>query len=200
MNFKHLIPTLLTDIVAPVAAYYALHAMGANDWVALLGGTVVSGGLLIAGAVRTRRLDVFSGFMLGVFGVGLLTSLLTGNAMFMVLKASAISGLMGIAFLVSSLLGKPLTYLAMRRAAADPVALDAKFASVARFRQTMNTISVVWGTGLLAEAVLRGVLAYELPVSAMVGLSTVLTVGTVGLLFVVSIQVAKRAKRTSPVL
>jgi hypothetical protein len=56
------------------------------------------------------------------------------------------------------------------------------------------------GIGLLAEAVVRAVLAYRLPVSTMVGLSTVLTVGTIALLFVISIQVGKRARRSAPVL
>jgi hypothetical protein len=199
-NLKHLVPTLLTDIVAPVGAYYALHAAGANDWVALLGGTVVSGALLVGAAVRTRRVDVFSGFMLGMFGVGLVTSFLTGNVMFMVLKASLVSGLIGVAFLVSALVGRPLTYLAMRRAAGDAAALDAKYAAIPRFRQALQTISVVWGIGLVAEAVVRGVLAYQLPVSAMVGLSTVLTVGTTGVLLLVSILVAKRARRSAPVV
>ena len=42
--------------------------------------------------------------------------------------------------------------------------------------------STVWGLGLLAEAVVRIPLIYLLPIDVMVGLSAVLTIGTIGAL------------------
>jgi hypothetical protein len=196
---KKLLPVLVKDVVPPVATYYVLHAAGVNDWLALLGGALASGALLVAEAVRSRRLDVFSGFMLGIFGIGLIGALLFDDPRLMVLKASLMSGLIGAAFLLSCLIGKPLTYLAYRKAlSGDPAAaadLEAKYEEIPRARNLMRAMSMIWGVGLLAEAVVRAVLAYQLPVSTMVGLSTVLTVGTIALLLVITVQVAKRARQ-----
>jgi hypothetical protein len=203
-TIKRLLPVLIKDIVPPVGTYYILHAAGVNDWLALLGGAVVSGALLVGEAVRSRRLDVFSGFMLGIFGVGLVAALLFDDPRLMVLKASLTSAVVGAAFLISCLAGKPLTYLAYRKAiSGDPAAvaeLEAKYDEIPRVRNLMRSMSMIWGVGLLAEAVARAVLAYRLPVSTMVGLSTVLTIGTIALLLVITVQVAKRAKQeTVPV-
>jgi hypothetical protein len=51
-------------------------------------------------------------------------------------KASLVGGL---AFLVSPLTRKALTFLRMRRASANPAALAARFASTPRFRQVLLT-------------------------------------------------------------
>jgi hypothetical protein len=196
---KKLLPVLVKDVVPPVATYYVLHAFGVNDWLALLGGALVSGALLAAEAVRSRRLDVFSGFMLGIFGIGLIGAVLFDDPRLLVVKASLTTAVLGIAFLLSCVVGKPLTYLAYRKAvSSDPAAaadLAAKYEEVPRVRNLMRAMSVIWGAGLLAEAIVRTVLAYQLPVSTMVGLSTVLTVGTIALLLVITVQVAKRARQ-----
>jgi hypothetical protein len=198
-SVKQLLPVLFKDVVPPVGVYYLLHAFGVNDWLALLGGAVVSGALLVAEAVRSRRLDVFCGFMLGVFGIGLVAALLLDDPRLVVLKASLMSAVLGAAFLISCVAGKPLTYLAYRKAIsgdqAAVAALEARYEEIPQVRNLMRAMSVIWGAGLLAEAVVRAVLAYQLPVSTMVGLSTVLTIGTIALLLVITTQVAKRVKR-----
>ncbi|MCE7012153.1 hypothetical protein LWC34_56495 [Kibdelosporangium philippinense] len=183
---KTLIPVLAKDILPPVAIYYVLHAAGANDWVALLGGTLVSGALLGADAVRSRRLDVFSAFMLSIFALGLIAAVAFNDPKFVILKASLVTGTIGAAFLVSTVVGKPLAYLAYHRATGGD--LDKKHERV------MRLVSAVWGVGLLLEATVRAVLAYQLPVSTMVGVSTGLSIGTIALLLLITIQVAKRAR------
>ncbi|SMD19016.1 VC0807 family protein [Kibdelosporangium aridum] len=183
---KTLVPILLKDILPPVAIYYVLNAAGANDWIALLGGTVVSAGLLVTDAVRSRRLDPFSGFMLTIFGLGLIAAVAFNDPKFVILKASLMTGIIGAAFLISCVVGKPLTYLAYRRAVGGNIGQE--------HDGLMRLLSVVWGTGLLAEAIVRAVLAYQLAVSTMVGLSTVLSIGTIALLLLITVQVAKRAR------
>ncbi|RSM91731.1 hypothetical protein DMH04_01805 [Kibdelosporangium aridum] len=183
---KTLIPVLLKDILPPVAIYYALNAAGANDWIALLGGTVVSGALLVTDTVRSRHLDPFSGFMLAIFGLGLIAAVAFNDPKFVILKASLMTGILGLAFLISCVVGKPLTYLAYRKAVGGT--LDEKREGL------MRLLSVVWGVGLLAEAIVRAVLAYQLPVSTMVGLSTVLSLGTIALLLLITVQLGKRAR------
>jgi intracellular septation protein A len=194
-TLRTILPTLARDVAVPTGAYYLLHALGATDVVALLAGAVTSGAILIAEAVRARKLDVFSGFMLGVFAVGLVTSLVSGDPRFMVAKESFGTLLVGAAFALSALVGKPLIYLAARRMQADPAAFEAKFAATPAMRATMTRLSVIWGAGLLTEGVLRLVLAYRLPIATMVWLSTAMMIATFAGLIAVTMRIRANATR-----
>ena len=194
-TLRALLPMLARDIAVPTGAYYLLHTLGASDVTALLAGAVTSGAILLVEAVRARKLDVFSGFMLGVFVVGLVTSLVSGDPRFMVAKESFGTLLVGTAFTLSAVVGKPLIFLAARRMQADPAAFEAKFATNPAMRATMTRLSVLWGVGLLTEGVLRLVLAYQLPIATMVWLSTVLMIGTFAILIAVTMRVRAKATR-----
>lgn len=171
------------DIVLPLATYYALHAFGADTWVALLATTVVSGVRTVWVAVRQRRLNPFSALMLAVFGVGLLLAFVTGDPKLIILKDSAITGIVGLAFLLSLVKGRPLTLEARRAwSPAEAAEIDQVWNENAGARHAYRVTSLVWGLGMLAEASLRAVLIFLLPVDVMVALSTAMWVTTVVLL------------------
>lgn len=180
-----MIRSMAWDLGLPVAAYYALHAAGVSDTIALLAGTLAAGARMIWVAVRSRSLSPFSMIMLAVFGVGLLFTLITGDPRFMLVKASVMSALIGAAFLVTAFRGRPLTLAAQQsfQPARSAEILEAYLANP-RIREGHKVASTVWGAGLLAEATLRLILVYTLPVSVMVGLSTVMTIATFGGLMV----------------
>jgi hypothetical protein len=54
-----------------------------------------------------------------------------------------------------------------------------------RFRRLELAFSTIWGLALLAECAARLVGAYTLPVTTMVWLGTVMTLGSIGLAIVV---------------
>ncbi|HWE92241.1 MAG TPA: VC0807 family protein, partial [Pseudonocardiaceae bacterium] len=193
---RGLLPSLVRDIGAPTAAYYGLHALGVSDWGALLAGALVSGCLLVAEAIKARRLEIFSGFMLGVFTIGLLSALVSGDPRFLIVKDSFGTGLLAAAFLISAVIGKPLVYYAARRFAGERAAeMEARYAASPGMRRGVRLSSVIWGVGLLTEAIVRIPLAYSLPVSTMAGLSQVLMIGTIGTLMTVNIVVMRRGIR-----
>ncbi|MBO0839303.1 MAG: hypothetical protein J2O49_00560 [Sciscionella sp.] len=203
-GMRAMMPSLLRSVALPAGAYYALHAFGASDVTALLAGTAVSGVVLVSETVKARRFDPFSAFMLGVFAIGLITMLFTGDARFLIIKDSFGTLAVGAAFLGSTVIGKPLTYLAARKAMAggDPsaeVEFEEKYRTLPGFRRTMKRISAIWGVGMLAEGSVRIALAYLLPISTMVWLSTVLMVGTIGGLILITKRVAVRAQRRAAV-
>lgn len=172
------------DIVLPLVAYYGLHAFGFDTWVALLAATIVSGARHVWILVRERRFNPFSALMFAVFGVGLLLAFVTGDPRMIILKDSAFTGIVGLAFLLSLLKGRPLT-LEARRAwapAEEKKAIDDAWETNPAAREGYRKASLVWGLGLLAEASLRAALVFLLPVSVMVGLSTAMWVTTVVLL------------------
>ncbi|MFI7002446.1 VC0807 family protein [Nocardia sp. NPDC050175] len=191
---------LARDIAIPVGAYFAMHKLGYSDFAGLLAGTVLSAAMLIFLAIRSRRLEVMSAIILCGFVVGLVLSLITGDPRLMIAKDSAATVLIGLAFLISAMIGKPLIYLAARKGiAAGGQAKLAEFEEAYRTnpdkRRAFTVLSVMWGAGLLGEAVLRIVLAYQLPIHTMAWLSPVLMICVIAPLFTVSMLARKRGQR-----
>ena len=184
------------DIGLPLVAYYGLHAFGADTWVALLAATIASGARTVWITVRQRRFNPFSALMLAVFGVGLLLAFVTGDPKLIILKDSAFTGVVGIAFLLSLVKGRPLT-LEARRAWSPKEApeIDEVWRTSAAARHGYRVTSLVWGVSMLAEASLRAILIFLLPVSVMVALSTAMWVTTVVLLVFWTKLYAKRGER-----
>ncbi|GAA4595172.1 hypothetical protein BJY16_001580 [Actinoplanes octamycinicus] len=179
-----MVRSMAADLGLPVLTYYGLHALGAGDTAALLAGTVAAGVRLIWVAVRSRSLSHFSIVMGAVFGVGLLFTLLTGDPRFLLIKHSAMSAVIGTLFVVTAWRGaKPLTLSAQQSfMPAKATELATEYATNPELRHGHRVASMVWGAGLLTEAVLRVALVYLLPIHVMVGLSTLLTVLTFTLL------------------
>ncbi|QIS08438.1 VC0807 family protein [Nocardia arthritidis] len=196
-NLLTMLRPMALDIGLPLIAYYGTTALGYSDFTGLLAGTVFSGGLLGYQAIRARKLDGMSVLMLAIFAFGLATSLITGDPRMMIVKDSAGTLTAGVAILVSALIGRPLTYYGAHKAISTrgPEALAAfeeKYRTIPAVRRSFVHVGYLWGVGLSAEAVLRVVLAFQLPVHTMVWLSTVLMVATMTGLMVVSIMVGKR--------
>ncbi|MFI5775542.1 VC0807 family protein [Nocardia sp. NPDC051570] len=187
---------MIRDIGLPLGGYYALHALGASTLVALSAGTVLSGAVLLTEIVRNRKIDLFAGVMLVGFLVGLGLTFLSGDARFMLAKDSVGTSLIGIAFLGSVVIGKPLIYVAAQRGlAASPdqaAAFEERYRARPGMRRAFRRLSVMWGVGLLAESALKVALIYQLPVDTMVWLSTVLTVAAIGGLTALNIALIRR--------
>lgn len=138
--------------------------------------------------------------MLGVFAFGLIGSLISGDARVMIVKDSAGTAIVGIAFLISTMVGKPLTYLSARKAlaAAGPAKLtefEDSYRTDPAKRRGFTTLAAAWGVGLLAEASVRILLAYQLPIHTMAWLSPVLSIVFFAPLIALSVRFVKRARR-----
>src|SRR5262245_15543597 len=92
-TIRAILPTLVRDVGVPTLAYYLLHWNGASDWQALGAGALVSLALLAREVIKDRRLDVFAAVMVCVFGFGLVTSLISGDARMLIVKESFGTGL-----------------------------------------------------------------------------------------------------------
>lgn len=200
VSHLRLLAPIARDIAVPVGAYFVMHRLGYSDFAGLLAGTVLSGAMVLVEAIRHRRLEVFPAILLSVFAFGLVTSLISGDPRMMIVKDSAGTLLIGLAFLISALVGKPLTYLAARKAAvaggpARVAALEAVYRDSAAKRRMFAMLAVLWGAGLVAEAMIRVVLAYRLPVPTMAWLSPVLMVAVIVPLLAVTVVLRKRADR-----
>jgi hypothetical protein len=168
---------LLWDVGAPLVAYYALRLLGTSEWVALLVATLAAGVRLVWVAVRARQVTWFAAVMLAVFGLGLALAFVGGDARFLLVKDSFGTALVGLVFLASLLGGKPLTLSAFQTSQPWKAReMEEFYRTIPPVRRTFRVSAVVWGVGLLVEAVARIPLVYLLPIDVMVGVSTAMMV------------------------
>jgi hypothetical protein len=186
---------LALDVGLPVVTYYALHAGGAGNRVSLLAATGVAGARIALVAVRQRRLNALGLVMLVVYGLGLALTSATGDVRFLVLKDSVGTGVLGLLFLCFAVAGRPLTLAATQSWGPErAVAMAELHRTVPAVRHGHAVASTVWGVGLLAEALLRVLLVYLLPISVVVGLCTALVVAVLGSLTVWTLWYVRRVR------
>ncbi|NED14446.1 VC0807 family protein [Streptomyces sp. SID9124] len=182
---------LLVDVALPLAAYYGLKAAGLSTFAALAWSSVIPAVRTVWGAVRERRLNGLAALMVSVNVVSLLLGLVAGDPRLMLLKESGAGSIVGLAFLVSAVRGRPMLSAGLRPwltrgEAVKAAAWERLSAGSPAFRRAEKRFSAAWGGALLAECAVRAVGAYTLPVETMVWAGTVLMIGTMALAFVVS--------------
>jgi hypothetical protein len=185
---------LAWEIGLPLVAYYGLHLLGADDWVALLAATGAAGTRIVWGAVRHRSLNLFATVMLVVFGLGVALAFISGDPRFLLLKSSIVTAAVGLTFLATTVRGRPLTLAAEQSFQPTRAAeIAAEYAAEPEVRRGHKVSSRVWGAGLLLESVVRVPLVYLLPIPVMVGLSEALMVATFAGLFAWNVWYVRRA-------
>ncbi|WP_433281021.1 VC0807 family protein [Pseudonocardia xinjiangensis] len=203
MERRALVVGLLWDLGLPLAAYYACRAAGIGTAAALVAGGAVGVGRVAWVAAARRRLDGLAAVTAGVLVVLGGASLLIGDPRLVLLKGSIVSGIAGIVLLGSCLAGRPAMYALMRRAVAgDPgkaAEWDRRWTTQPRFRRIMSVVSVVWGAGLLVDAVVRVPLVYLLPPDVATSASTALEVATIALLVGWSLLYRRHRERLAAV-
>jgi hypothetical protein len=183
---------LAIDVGAPLGTYYLLHgALGLSLWLALALSSIGPAVRAVTGLRGPGGANVLAMLMLAVNVAGIGVSFLTGDPRAMIAKDSIVSSVIAVAILASVLARRPLMSAGLkpfltRGRAGRAAAWDRLSASSARFRRLEQVYSTVWGVALLAECAARLAGAYTLPVSTMVWLGTVFTLGSIGLAMMVS--------------
>ncbi|RSN27616.1 hypothetical protein DL990_31095 [Amycolatopsis sp. WAC 01416] len=188
---------LLWDVALPLAAYYGLRLAGQSEQVSLLAGAVVAAARIAWVAVRDRSFDGFAVLLAGVLGVGLVLSLVSGDAKFLLLKESFATATAAIVLLVSCFSRTPMVLVAVRAgsSAAKRAEIDRLTGEVPAFRRAFTRMSAVWGVALLLEAVVRVPLVYTLSADVMNALSVVLLIAVIGGLSLWSVRYAEKIQK-----
>lgn len=183
---------LVVDVAVPLGSYYFLKgAFGTSTFAALAWSSVVPAVRTVWSVVQERRVNAFAGLVLMVNVVSLALSFVSGDPRLMLAKDSGVSSVIGIAILVSAVLGRPmmtegLKPFILKGDPARAAAFERLRSGSAAFRRAERAYSLVWGGVLLAECVVRVVGAYTLPVDTMVWLGSVVLVSAIGIGIVVS--------------
>lgn len=148
---------------------------------------------------RHRRVDAMSVLVVGGIALSLLAMLGGGGVRALQLREKLVSGAIGLVFLGSALIGKPLIYqlarAGMRRKSDDEAQAFEALQVHAGFRRTMMVMTVVWGLGLLADVAVGVVLIFALSIRDYLIVGPILGYGTMGALGLWTFLYARRARR-----
>jgi hypothetical protein len=151
--------------------------------------------------IRHKRVDALSIMILSGIGLSLFALLLGGSPKLLLVRESLISGLVGIAFLVSAPLSHPLVYHLARAMAQRQESESGSNNFDEWWRQPgsqrmLRGITWGWGLGLTAEALLRGWLAWHWDSERFLVLSPFVSYGLIGILLLWTIWYRKRCDAT----
>ncbi len=179
------------DIGAPITVYYLLRAVGASSLVALAAGAALpAAGSAWTLAIR-RRADPVALVMVATFTASILVSVIAHSPRFLLAKDGLITGAWGLWFMATLRAPRPAAYIfgrplmeALPIYTAGP--WDALWDGEPGFRRIWRVSTVIWGVGLLADAAIRVVMSYTLPVDVVPALGGALWPVTFVLLQVVT--------------
>ncbi|MBO0781178.1 MAG: hypothetical protein J2P37_20350 [Ktedonobacteraceae bacterium] len=151
----------------------------------------------MVGVIRQRRIDFISGIALASIIVSLIMILLLGgDERLYLIRESFFTAAIGLAFLISLLLPRPLTFYLARtlmvgNTQKGVILFETKWRQSVGFRAGLRKNSLVWGLGLIVEAGLRTVLVFLLNTAQFLAASPFITYGIIGLLIIWSVYEAR---------
>ena len=150
--------------------------------------------------VRKRRLDAISLIAIAGIVLSLLAFLGGGSVRFLQLRENLVTALIGLVFLGSAAVGRPLIYqLAraryLRTSHSEAERLEKLRAESSEFRRNMTVMTLVWGFGLLAESAIACCLVFAMPIAEYLIVGPILAYGATGVLALWTFLRVKRMKR-----
>lgn len=146
-----------------------------------------------------RRLDALSLVSLLGIALSLLALLLGGSPRLLLVRESLITGVLGLLALTSLLARRPVLYhlaeATLRREGGDALARFQQRQAHPAVQQALRTMTLVWGGGMLLEAVLRSSLAWTLPIAHYLAVSPFILYGSFALLGVWTARFRRQLKQ-----
>ena len=137
----------------------------------------------LVGIIWKKRIDAVGLLVVVSLLLTAAFALLFKSPQLLLLQGAAVSGLFGIAMLVSLLFPKPILFYIVRSVLAqnDPqrvVSFNADW-SFPQVRSLYRLLTIVWGCVTLSSLLLLAVLVFTLPISLMLVLSPILNIAVI---------------------
>lgn len=146
--------------------------------------------------IRTRRLDAVSVLVVASILFTLFATMLGGSARLIQIREALVTGAMGVMFIASLLLKRPLIFYLTRAISARSTNGGAdQFELLWQqegARQAFKVLTAVWGVGLVLQSALLCDLAWIWPISRYLLLSPFIGYGIFGLLMLWSLWYGAR--------
>lgn len=148
---------------------------------------------------RRRRVDALSMLVLAGIVLSVLAVFGGGSVHLLQLREKLVTALIGLAFLGSAAIGRPLVYqlarAGMTRRKSSELAAFEALRDNAFFRRTMMLMTLMWGFGLLGEAALSCALVYAISVRQYLIVGPVLGNAAMGALGLWTFWYSRRQRR-----
>ena len=185
-----MLPELFANFLAPYLVYQLLDAKY-GDVAALIASAMPPLLWSVYELIKTRRLDAVSALVVAsiLFTVG--ATALGGSARLIQIREALVTGLVGIIFLVSLLMKRPVIFYLARAAMARNTESGARAFEAMWERpgvpRIFRLMTAVWGVGLVFQTFVMCWLAWIWPISRYLLLSPIIGYGIFGLLMVWSL-------------
>jgi hypothetical protein len=198
LGFRSFTPLIL-DLFAPLAVYAVLSRLGANDFISLGIAAVLPAIYIAAAVIRGRPIDRIAILVLILLLVAIALTLATGDPRILLAKSVIITGAAGIYILSTLFAEHSFIFHASQRlfAAGDPekeAAWEARWQNSSGFRRAIRRLTLIWGLGLIGEAVVRAGIIYALPVAQSVIWGQVWAIAVLLALIAISVRSARRGR------
>ena len=191
---KELVFDLVLNGFFPWIGYIFLQKQyGFSDYHALLAVTVIPAFLVILGLIRKGRPDRFAMISLVTMLFSLLLAVVSDDARVLQIRESYIAALVGVVFVVSSAIGKPVFWLLACSQTKDP----RQRASLERpqYKRILSRVNTVWGWSFLLEVGFKLWMIEKLEISQVLALSPIMFYGVSALTFLWTLWWLKRESR-----
>lgn len=171
--------TVLRDMVAPMILYYVFRAVGFNELFSLLLSAIPPLIHTLYGIIKHKKVDTIGAFILFIIALSAAVSVISGDPRAILVRGAVLTGLIALWILSTIFLARPFIFRAMETLfPGKRKILDELWREDAAFRSIWQRLTVLWGVGLLVDAVIRLGFAYTLPIDAVPALESVLQVVT----------------------
>jgi hypothetical protein len=194
-------PSILINGVAPYFIYFVLHCQfQVAELPALLATSIPPLLDALVGIVRWRRVDFLAGFVLFTIGLAVGLVALGGEPRLYLIRESFITAGIGLAFILSNPLPRPLGFFFARyfMAGNDQARLawvNDRWQRSASFRHAMRVSNIVWGLGFVLEAAVRSYLVFTLSIEHFLIASPIVFYGFYAVLLGWSVVFGRRKRQ-----
>lgn len=183
-TMRHLLPMLIENSL-PFGIYFLVKGLtGASDAVALSLGALAPLVIILWHVIRERRVNAIMVLVLFGMLVSVAAALLGGDARLLLIRESAIGGLMGLSCLISLAFPRPLFFIISQQMRAghdaQKLAIFEQRWQQPDQRHAFHLVTVIWGLIMIGELVLRVALVLTLPVAQVVILTAIIPLGIYG--------------------
>lgn len=186
---------LLVNVGLPLAIYSAAERP-LGEVHALLASSAPPIAWSLLAFARRRRVDAISLLSIAGIALSVLAFLGGGSVQLLQLREKMVTGAVGVAFLASAAIGRPLIYEAakagMARRSATEIADFEASVDPRMLRRATRLMTVVWGVGLLADVAASCALVFAVPIRVYLVLNPLLGYATLGTLGVWTFLHARR--------
>ena len=180
-SFKRMLPTLVFDVVMPIAAFNLLTSYGVSTLRALVAGGLSPAINNLRVWATSRRIEPLGIIVMTFLVIGTAASLISGSVFFTLIKDSFLTASFGLICLGSLLVQRPLMFYINRQFVAgdDPERLEwwNGLWQYPHFRASQRLVTAVWGISYLVESLVRVGFAVLLPPAQVVAISPVMAFG-----------------------